>query len=263
MVMHRVSKQHFILRFGLYLCVLLYAFPASSQQDQGHRAALIWHDFNDQNYQVMISEFDQQIWSSPQIVAQSDKPITTPALAILEDQTLLAVWSQQAFGAVRLMSANRPENSDTWSTAQVLRSDGAWNMNPNLIKDGSGDLWLFWSSSADGDTDIYVMKKSVGGAWGNVQRVHANNDVPDSKPQARLNETGNIQLEWFHLNEQARRYETVQLEIEASSSEKAEVQELQTKQEITQIKLPNFLPQNTSGVLLFKDNVFYQSKRID
>ena len=136
-------------------------------------------------------------------------------------------------------------------------------MNPNLIKDGSGDLWLFWSSSADGDTDIYVMKKSVGGAWGNVQRVHANNDVPDSKPQARLNETGNIQLEWFHLNEQARRYETVQLEIEASSSEKAEVQELQTKQEITQIKLPNFLPQNTSGVLLFKDNVFYQSKRID
>lgn len=261
-----IGRVSYIGVLGALIGLVLFSFSVfvfANDQQEAVRAVVIWHEVKDQSYHVMVSERDDEVWLPPQTIAQSDNPITTPAVSILKDETLLAVWSQQAFGAVRLMSATKRKNDKFWSAEQILYSDGAWNMNPSLLKDGVGDLWLFWSSSADGDTDIYTMKKSDGSSWSSVQRVHKNNDVPDRKPQARLSEAGNIQLQWSHLNEKARRYETAELELAVPGSESSILQTRKPKDETTDLVLPKFLPQTTSGMLLFKDNIYYQSRRLD
>ena len=256
--------------YVLTLLVLLYVYSSltlGAEDREPPRAAIIWHELKEQRYHVMISEYEDEVWLPPQIVAQSESPVTTPSLAVNDDQSLMAIWSQQAFGAVRLMFADKKKNEDEWSVPQILLSDGAWNMNPNLVKDGAGQLWLFWSSSIDGDTDIYLMNKSVNSTWSEKQRVHLDNDVPDNKPQARLGQTGDVQLEWFHLDEKTHRYEIKEAQfkvaLDAEQAKKMELKTQQAKEEITKLALPNFLPRYTSGVILFKDNIFYQSRRID
>ena len=254
-------------RFLFLVLLLISSFSmatlAIAQEQATAQAAIIWQQYRDNQHQVLVTELDGDDWSEAQIISAGESPITTPALAYLSDGGLLAVWGQQAVSGVRLMSARKSHKNSKWSEPRVLYGQGPWNMNPNLIRDRVGDLWLFWTASPDGDSDIYGMKKSKDSDWGAAQIIHANNDIPDYKPQASLSQEGNIQLEWLRLSLGQHQPESLELDIEIVGQSTQRYLNAVDDLRIQDVTRPDFVPRQSNALISFRNNLIRQSMPLD
>ena len=244
----------------LWIAGLLLAGPAQAQL-----AELLWIDNSRQQGQLFYSALSNDEWAPPQRIYLSDKPLSSPAITTDSNGNKLVIWSEASRDKSNLMRLYKLADAANWSRAALFSNYGSENLSTDIVVDLADNFWVFWSATRDSYDDI-VYSTGDGSTWSDPQTVHPANDVPDILPEARLNESGDIELSWRSYSLAARQYisafHVFELENDAKSSYKLP---LDGEQDIARgnVILPAYLPDSSAAVLHFPDNVLKRSERLN
>ncbi len=248
------------LRFCLLFFLAASSLKAMAADAQ---AILVWAQFDGQHHIVSSSLNDQQ-WSTPAVIHSSDNVIVTPALAKNNEGQTIMVWSEQQQGRMEILQSQLSKQSQIWSEPELLIDEGSENLNPNIVNDGQGGLWLFWSGNDDGLDDIYYKQKRVNEReWSETKQLNEPNEVPDYKPVAELDDFGDILVRWQTYDFLAGQYIEAQETIVVDQKVAYNRSQADGDIKLEDILLPDFLPTDSSVSLLFPNNVAAQSIRLD
>jgi len=240
------------------MCVLSFSIYAKEP-----KAELVWIESNDQTNSLYLAQYYAEKWNKIATpIYSTDKAITAPMLGMDKDQNRLLIWTEQKHDKFILMMATSSEDSDrlNWSNAKLFSDYGLENFGATIVRDLNGSMWVFWSASKGGTSDIYVSKKT-GAAWSNPSKVNEMNEVPDSQPEARLMGDGNILVSWSTYNLVSNSYESTSKQLNYKLQEKntSSVNDAVLK---SQIPLPSFLPRLSVSAIHFPENKLFQSIRV-
>ena len=242
------------------LAIALYSF-SSHVLAADPRAILVWSIFDGEHHIVSSSLVEEQ-WSEPVAIHSSDNLIVTPSLAKSDDGQTILVWSQQQQGGMEIFQSLFSDGE--WSEAEPLVDKGSENLNPNILNDGQGGLWLFWSGNNGGLDDIYYKNKTAGDAeWSETQQLNAPNEAPDYKPIAELDQFGDILVRWQTFDFLSNTYIEVQETIVIEQKVAYNPAQAENDIKLEDILMPDFLPSDSAVSLMFPNNVAAQSIRID
>lgn len=175
----------------------------------------VWAEKSDGRYVIYSSELIQESWSKPVVVIQSDNKIINVAIgsksAMTQNESLpktqlqesIAVWTEVTNTQWKLKYSTA--DNGIWSPAQALTSLNGENLAATIVHDRQGWPWVFWSSNALGDDDIYVSRR-INGQWSDAEMVNDDNQFPDILPKARIAENGDLVVEWDTLDTTANVY---------------------------------------------------------
>lgn len=84
----------------------------------------------------------------------------------------------------------------TWSADLQLTVFPGQDTNPEAIQARDGTIWLFWTSSRDGNYEVYYRTATSYGAWGYVDVQLTNNTADDARPSGLQAKDGKIWVVW-------------------------------------------------------------------
>lgn len=178
----------------------------------------VWAGRSDGAYAVYTSELYEDAWTAPAIAAQSDNRIISTAvgsasfISAAKDeksatnsatQGLISVWTEVFENQWLLKYATR--DGDNWTTPKRLTTLAGENLAPTIVHDLSGNPWVFWSSNAAGNDNIYLTRR-INGKWSETEMVNQPNQFPDMAPYAHIAYNGDVVVEWDTLNTKANRF---------------------------------------------------------
>ena len=260
-----VSSNRLLISLRIIpLCVMSFFSLASGATSSAEPSAeIVWVESNGKTNKLYLAQYNAQKWnkiSTP--IYSSENAITAPALGIDKNQNRLLIWTEQRDNKFVLMMASSNKSADrtAWSDAQLFNDYGRENFGASVVRDLTGTIWVFWSASNSASSDIYVSKK-VKASWSNPSKINEQNDVPDSRPEARLSEDGNIIVSWSTYNLQSNTYERVSEKINSELTNKINST---PKDSVlaAHVPLPDFLPKRAAAIMHFPNNYLVQSTRV-
>jgi hypothetical protein len=249
------------------ILIVLYQFATVSVASD---AEVYWVEYDGEN-KIMVADNLAGQWSDPREIYASNNALTSLAVASNDEGGKLLVWSEQRKSKTVLKQSTYGANSNTWSLAQLLTDKGQSNMASVLISKGGGTVWLIWSSDRDGLDDVYASERKNGASL-SVNKVHEENDVPDVLPTARINEKGDIELNWLRYSRNQRGYVATSGLIKIDIVDERTINESKSAnhavrydQEVAagRMKFPSFVNDNPTAVLHFPTHYYIQSTRIN
>ena len=261
--MRSLIFKHSVLGLIHSLILLLILGQPLSAKAGESVAELVWVENSDSSHALYLARYQNNTWhKSAAPIYTSDNAITAPALGTDKNGMRLLIWTEQRNNKFVLMMSvrNKVSLQSAWSNAQQFSDFGIENFSATMVRDITGVLWVFWSASIGGLSDIYVSKQTNVG-WSKPSKINDNNKVPDSHPEARLNEEGNIAVSWSSYNIQSNTYERVHKEINREFDAVA-IAELADKTLESDIPIPSFLPSSSIATLHFPNNKSQQSIRV-
>lgn len=151
-----------------------------------------------------------QIWVSqnnPETiqVLSSESSLNHPSLTRDPLGNPWAFWSQKDDTAFTIYYSLFKNNQ--WDPARPIEiSDQRWDNNPQAIFDIHNNGWLVWSWD-DGTDEEIVYSFYNGHSWSTKQRVHDNNQIPDTYPTIAIDDNQTPIIVWAQLNKSEHRYE--------------------------------------------------------
>lgn len=156
---------------ALLLCIaILIAGPAFAEPV----AEVVWPEFDGAQHKLIYQYFDGEQWHSPgNVVYRSDHALLSPILGSTGEQQKVLVWSEMRGEKIVLKSmlGNVNKAAINWQKPILLTDRGMQNLGAVMIRDGSGQLWLFWASATVDPSDLYV-SVFQNNAWSPPQRVN-------------------------------------------------------------------------------------------
>ena len=222
-------------------------------------AKALWSNFDGGNHVLLTASYDGEDWSEPLIIHESENPMTSVAVGTADNDTELLVWTEQVKQQSQLFHKWFSRKSGLWSEAQLLSDFGKENIGASIIVDPTQRLHLFWSATKTDFSDIVHMSYA-NGRWSKIQTIHDTNDVPDIQPKATLDLNGNVVVTWSSYSSDAGQYVELQKIVEtASPADESTKSNLVDAVKLTQIPLPDFLPNDSSATIYFPQNSMVQS----
>ncbi len=259
-----MQPLRFFFLLSISLNVSLVSTLAYAQETQ---AVLIWSAFNGEHNLVSTSlsgKGSDAIWSEPEIIYRSENQIVTPTLVKLSTSTTLAVWSEFDKGKSQIYQSSRNGNSGKWSKAEPLIEDGVENLNPNLVNDGRGTLWMFWSGNDGGLDDVFYKTRRLDeNQWSEKVQLNDPNEVPDYRPVAELDEFGDILVRWQTYDFLSGQYIEARKVIATEPADSQWLSKAKADMKLEDITLPDYLPRDSAVSLLFPTNQAAQAIRLD
>lgn len=245
-----------------YLVLVLCCFSSCLFASES-RAILVWSNF-DGKHHIVSSSLSGDQWSEPAVIYTSDNLIVTPALAKNSEGQTMLVWSEQQQGRMEIFQSLHSSERNEWSESEALIDEGDENLNPSVLNDGQGGLWLFWSGNNGGLDDIYYKNMIAGQTkWSETKQLNTANEVPDYKPIAELDQFGDIVVRWQTYDYLSAKYVEAQETIVVEQNVAYDAAQSKNDIKLEDIILPDFLPADSAVSLLFPNNVAAQSIRID
>ena len=229
-------------------------------------AELLWVS-SGSSHQILVSHYKEQQWSDPKSIYQSDNPLTSLAMATDLNGVKILVWSEVFKARSVLMKMQLNPKSNAWSSAKIFNNSGKENLAASMVVDSNNSVWVFWSANVGDLDDVYFVRRTEMG-WSKPQKVNDENEVPDIRPQARINQDGMVEISWQAYSFAASDYvlNTRVLEVDKQAADRDSSQnELQQKAELTlgDISLPSFIDESLSSLLHFPANLHNQSVRVE
>ena len=223
-------------------------------------AELVWVERDAVEHRVYVSSFVDDDWSEPtQPLVISEHAIAGTALSTDFQGNKVLVWTEQFKAKTRLFYMTK-RVSGAWTDRQLLYSEGLENFAGSLVFDLNDTGWFFWSSADDGFANIRLMKfkNLVPQA---AQIVSPKNNAPDIHPIAKLDQQGQVILEWTSFDRASNQYLQKERLFEVSYEV---AQKLDGKNEtaLDSIPLPTFLPTNRRSLIHFPGNNMVQSTAV-
>jgi hypothetical protein len=174
----------------------------------------VWPGKSDGDYAVYSSELYKDGWTPATIAAQSENRIIAAAVGSASlsgeandmeptTQGLITVWTEVVSGQWLLKFSTR--DADSWTTPKLLTTLAGENLAPTIVHDLSGNPWVFWSSNATGNDDIYLTRR-INGRWSETEMVNQANKFPDMVPYTHVADNGDVVVEWDTLDTKANRF---------------------------------------------------------
>lgn len=233
-------------------------------KDKYISAELVWVESAGDDYNLMFSRLTEEKWSEPITVYNSESSISSPLISTDHEQNKLLVWSEQYRNSRILMSARRTASESSWQRAEKINHFKGENLGSSMVVDKTNQSWLFWSSNYEDLDDIYYSRHDEA-KWSGPRRVHVKNDVPDIQPIASLNKDLDVAVSWKTYDRLSGQYTTVQqiFTIDKSSENRYKSRPRNNKENsVSDITLPDFLPQSSTIGLHFPNNQIEQSIRL-
>lgn len=195
---------------------------------------------------ILSSRNEGDSWTSPELIYSSTNACASLAIVTDRSNTKYLVWSEKSKIGTQLMLATKAPGNSQWSAPRILSDFGMENNGATMVLDPSDTIWLFWSSNSGGLDDIYLRKKNQQ-EWSKRVRIHEPNQVPDIRPQAMMNDQGQIEVNWTKYDLDLGRYVGVsqRFELESSPNSDYKTEAEGTKDVKTvpnEVELPPFLP---------------------
>ncbi len=184
-----------------------------SADDDGVSAESLWIELKGESKSVVFAQLVGGEWQDESPIYETTNAMTSLAMGTAPSGEKLVVWTEKKRLKTELMymTASELDGLLVWSDALPLHNKGHENFSASVVYDPEGIAWLFWASTTENYSDIVLRK--FDGSWGDVERVHSNNTVPDIKPSASITELGEVLVEWVSYDfkvggyaDRARRY---------------------------------------------------------
>ena len=226
-------------------------------------AEIFWIDRGMQK-DIMLSRLESDAWSKPEPVYSTENPITSLAVATDLDGATVLIWTERLKIKTVLMHSQRFSQQQGWSKAELFSDFGKENFAASMVVDRANRIWLFWAANHGDLDDIYMVRRNLNG-WSEPLRIHPANAVPDIRPQAQLNQHGNIYVEWQSYSFDESDYLSVNREFKVDKSleslYKAKPKE-NAEMALTDLSLPAFIPIKSAATVHFPNNRLLQTETL-
>jgi len=166
------------IKFPMLLCTS-YRVPRTYQV--GNPGVIVV----DRDARVRMSGHFTEVGSGEQIIGAALK-------GILEEQPATGVKRSSA--PKRTGPVKPSVQTDGWSEAELVSSEGTKSYQPSVAPSGRGGVWVAWTDNALGNGEIAV-RQFDGQNWGDILHP-VPSDLDDYSPRIATDKSGNAWLAW-------------------------------------------------------------------
>jgi len=162
---------------------------------------------NYNSYEICYRTFDGRAWSPPQNLTRNEVGDFRPCALQTREGTIWTFWSRGRgydFSSYEVYS--RTFTGGQWSEERRLTRNEVMDFNPAAAQTRQGDLWLVWSSQAEGQSHLRAQRYHRG-KWHPPRTLTA--DLPGShfNPTILEDEKGRLWLAWDSSRDRLRSFE--------------------------------------------------------
>jgi hypothetical protein len=162
---------------------------------------VVWEDNRDGDWNIYFANSSDggETWTNNKINSSSGNQ-SNPSLVVDSFNILYVVWEDDRNGDWDIYSANSTDGGKTWTYPNVKVNDDsvAWQINPSIAVDNSGNLYVTWDDDRNGDPDIYFSKSTDKGASWTVDKKVSTDTLgaSQSNPTIAIDSSANIYIGW-------------------------------------------------------------------
>ncbi len=186
-----------------------YDFFPTTAADNAGRLWVAWQSFRDysqyyDHFNIYSSYHHNNSWSTPQYVRPLDGwHDVQPALAAGDDDKVWIAFKSFRDGNANIYVSNATSGG-SWINSYALTQTLEDETNPAIVVDQNNDVWVFWSSSAQGHYKIFGRKYS--GTWQDVFPVDTSS-ADNVSVKAAVDSLNRVWLVWHRwIDNQAEIY---------------------------------------------------------
>jgi len=135
---------------------------------------IVWSSNRNGNFDIwQKNSIDGINWGKTELAFSSEHDNLYPSFAQSIDGTSHLVWFQQdSDSKIRNIMYSKKKNRPSWTRARPLAQTETEDLVPVLFEDLDGILWIVWSSSIEGNKDIFLMVSGdKGSSWSEPLQV--------------------------------------------------------------------------------------------
>jgi hypothetical protein len=135
-------------------------------------------------------------WTPTQRLTWNSSSSLYPAIAVDPSGHVHVVWSDFTPGNWEIYYKKSTDGGSTWMTGQRLTWNSGNSQFPAVAIDSSGHVHVVWNDDSSGNSEIYYMKSTNGGAsWLPSQRLTLTSGYSDD-PAIAVDSSGNVHVVW-------------------------------------------------------------------
>ena len=219
--------------------------PAMAQENDGN---IVWSQLDADRCTLKMSLKQNNQWSAPEQIEESDKLLIVPTLSIDQGGDIHAAWTELNEDQGRIWYKVKRDGS--WGSSQELTTDTSSDMAPASVIDSSGILWLVWSGTNETGDDIYF-SRWIDDQWQTPERVNEKDEWPDILPSIAVDAQNQITVSWLGYNgDRYVEYSAYWTGKNWSPEKAAETISLKaavTSQDASDQDVPDFIPEGSRG----------------
>ncbi|MCI5148712.1 MAG: hypothetical protein D3916_04865 [Candidatus Electrothrix sp. MAN1_4] len=247
--MQKKSNQYFI-QFLILASSLTLPCLSSGKSTKAVQQDLVWSQSDGLRHEIFTSSYQDNDWTRPVKITDNNANNLHPVLDIGTDGKKWLFWSAVRPDGISIEYAIFQGHE--WSDPQKFPGEQHSSITPSVVADRNGGAWLVWAGN-DGDNDDIYFSRYQTDKWSKPQVLHAQNEVPDIKPEIAYNEEGQIEVNWigFRDNSYTKRISVYTEDTGWSAEqEKLENEEEQAQnQKEQETEIPSFLPADSQFFL--------------
>lgn len=133
-----------------------------------------WSDSRNDNGDIYFarSQDGGVTWSTPNVRVNKDigaAPQHMPRIAVDDGTNIFVTWTDERGGQQDIYVGKSSDGGMTWTETEIIVESanyGQWMSS--VAVDSAGDVWVVWSDSRNGNSNIYAAKSTDGGlSWSN------------------------------------------------------------------------------------------------
>jgi hypothetical protein len=169
--------------------------------DSNGNIFVAWEDDRDGDWNIYFANSSDggQTWTNNKINSSSGNQ-SNPSLVVDSLGNLYVVWEDDRNDDWDIYFANSTDGGVTWTYPNVKVNDdsSAWQINPSIAVDNSGNLYVTWDDDRNGDQDIYFSKSTDRGIKWTVDKKVSTDTLgaSQSNPTIAVDSSGNIYIAW-------------------------------------------------------------------
>jgi hypothetical protein len=163
---------------------------------------VFWHSKRNGNHEIQYSRHDpdNDTWVFNDFQFTNNSTSEKPPLAVeLPSGEIWVFWQSDQEGNSDIFYARyRDFDGGSWTVDEQLTTDPGQDVEPFVLKDHNGELWLFWKSNRHGNRAIWYKRHTEDTGWGRaIQLTTPNLGLEDETPTAFEDVTGEIWAFWL------------------------------------------------------------------
>ena len=172
------------------LCFL----PGVSYAGDGNiTAESVWSEFDGENNEIYYSRLKDNIWTQKVQLSNKGFRNISPSVSSGTDEITWVVWTAISGSKSHLLFSNC--DGETWSSPTQIQTNLSSNTASSIVVDNENIPWIIWAGFDGQDDDIFFTRWN-GFNWDASQRVNKDDSMPDILPVGRIDEEGNLSVEW-------------------------------------------------------------------
>ncbi len=172
-------------------------FPPQVALDPNGNAVAVWRQSDGTRYNIWANRFTLAAgWGVPELLETDNAgDAFWPEVALDPNGNAVAVWFQWD-GTRYNIWANRFTLAAGWGVAELLETDNAGDVVPQVVLDPTGNAVVVWQQFDGTRYNIWANRFALAAGWGAAELFETDNAGGATAPQVALDPNGNAVVVW-------------------------------------------------------------------